>query len=111
MNLAGIMENIHKQLCELNEKIDHLSDMGGEIPSLIDGKAALTAPEAAEILGMERNLLNKQAKRGEWPYFKKGSHYMYPVRPLLERMEEKGKNNMEQNKIKNQNISGLSLSS
>ncbi|MTI61985.1 MAG: helix-turn-helix domain-containing protein [Firmicutes bacterium] len=95
----GVMEKILEQLQQLNEKIDSLPAATGEDGAvLIDGKAALTTPEASKLTGIGRQNLIDMAKIGKAPHFMNGSYYMFPVRPLLKWMESEAYKNMEKKK-------------
>lgn len=91
----GVMEQILEQLKLLNERIDSLSAAGGRgEPLLIDGKAALSPKEAAELTGIGRQNLIELCRAGKVPHFKNGSHYLLPVKPLLEWLESEAYANL-----------------
>lgn len=91
----GVMEELLEEFKKLRNDINELSAAGGEgEPLLIEGKAAIGVNEASEISGIGRNNLVEQTKRGEWPHFKNGIQYKYPVKEFLKAMNEKGLKNM-----------------
>jgi len=92
----GVMEQLLEEFKKLRIDINELSAAGGGGgPVLIDGKAAIGVNEASEISGIGRNNLIEQTKQGEWPYFKNGIQYKYPVKEFVKTMNEKGIKNME----------------
>ena len=98
----GVLEKILEQIKLLNERIDNLSANGQEgRPVLIDGKAALSSSEAAELTGIGEANLKEMARSGRVPYFMNGSYYKFPVRPLLEWMEAEAFKNMDRKKASN----------
>src|SRR5690554_4435017 len=95
----GVMEEILEELRQLNDKIDSLPAAAGSGETvLIDGKAALSSNEASELTGVGRQNLIDMANIGKVPHFKNGTHYMFPVRPLLTWMETEAYRNMEKKK-------------
>ena len=51
-------------------------------------QVALTVPEAAEVLGISRNLAYSSAKRGELPTINFGAKILVPVAKLREVLGE-----------------------
>lgn len=92
----GVMEELLEEIKLLRQEVNNLSAAGGESdPVLIDGKAVIDVKEAVKISGVGRNNLIEQTKNGEWPYFKNGNQYKYPLKSFLKAMEEKSIKNME----------------
>jgi hypothetical protein len=97
--MVGVMEELLEEIKKLRSEVNNLSAAGQESePVLINGKAVIDVKEAVKISGIGRNNLIEQTKNGEWPYFKNGNQYKYPLKSFLKAMEEKSLKNMEEAK-------------
>lgn len=95
----GVMEELLEEIKKLRSEVNNLSAADQERSAvLINGKAVIGVKKASEISGIGRNNLVEQTKNGEWPYFKNGREYKYPLKAFLKAMEEKSIKNMEEAK-------------
>lgn len=92
----GPIEEIIKELKEMNKKIDELpAAVGSGTPQLIEGKAVLTPKEASEYMNVGENALRDMARSNQIPHIMHGNRFLFPINALNEWMKEAANKNYE----------------
>ena len=95
----GPFEEMLDTLQRIEKKLENLPEATGERrvdPE--DGKAVYDAKELAEVLGMKRQTIYYQTKKGRIPHIKAGSKILYPKVAINRWLLEGAENNSQNEK-------------